>query len=86
MTVAAGACAARGLPRPVPIRRGRRSMDGRGPPGSPPPPRGIAPPGRPRVRGRSKYGTLDRLWVGLFDLVGMCWLQRRGARPDVEGL
>ena len=41
---------------------------------------------RPRVRGRSKYGTLDRLWVGLFDLVGMCWLQRRGARPDVEAL
>lgn len=39
---------------------------------------------RPRTRGRSKYGTLDRLWVGLFDLVGMCWLQRRGTRPDVE--
>ena len=41
---------------------------------------------RPRTRGRSNYGTLDRLWVGLFDLVGMCWLQRRGARPDVEML
>ena len=41
---------------------------------------------RPRTRGRSKYGTLDRLWVGLFDLVGMCWLQRRGSRPSVEAL
>lgn len=41
---------------------------------------------RPRTRGRSKYGTLDRLGVGLFDLVGMCWLQRRGSRPSVEAL
>lgn len=41
---------------------------------------------RPRTRGASKYGTLDRLWVGLFDLVGMVWLQRRWKRPDVEPL
>jgi len=41
---------------------------------------------RPRVRGRSKYGTLDRLWVGLFDLVGVYWLQRRWRRPQVEAL
>ena len=40
---------------------------------------------RPRTRGASKYGTLDRLWVGLFDLVGVFWLQRRGTRPIVEG-
>ncbi len=39
---------------------------------------------RPRLRGLSKYGTLDRLWVGLFDLVGVYWLQRRGKRPMVE--
>ena len=39
---------------------------------------------RPRVRGTSKYGTLDRLWVGVFDLVGVAWLQRRGTRPEVE--
>lgn len=32
---------------------------------------------RPRQRGRSKYGTLDRLWVGLVDLAGVMWLQRR---------
>ena len=40
---------------------------------------------RPRVRGVSKYGTLDRLWVGMFDLVGVAWLQRRWKRPEVDG-
>jgi len=39
---------------------------------------------RPRTRGTSNYGTLDRLWVGLFDLIGVAWLQRRGRVPQVE--
>ncbi len=39
---------------------------------------------RPRVRGVSNYGTLDRLAVGLFDLLGVAWLQRRGRRPVIE--
>jgi dolichol-phosphate mannosyltransferase len=39
---------------------------------------------RPRIRGASKYGTLDRLWVGIFDLFGVFWLQRRWRRPVVE--
>ena len=39
---------------------------------------------RPRTRGASNYGTLDRLWVGLFDLMGVFWLQRRWKRPQVE--
>ena len=39
---------------------------------------------RPRTSGTSNYGTLDRLWVGIFDLAGMYWLQRRGSRPVVE--
>jgi dolichol-phosphate mannosyltransferase len=39
---------------------------------------------RPRTRGRSNYGTLDRLAVSLFDLVGVAWLQRRWKRPVVE--
>ncbi len=39
---------------------------------------------RPRTRGQSNYGTLDRLWVGLFDLVGVAWLQRRWKRPHIE--
>jgi dolichol-phosphate mannosyltransferase len=39
---------------------------------------------RPRTRGQSNYGTLDRLWVGIFDLAGVYWLQRRWQRPVVE--
>ena len=39
---------------------------------------------RPRLCGRSNYGTLDRLWVGLFDLVGVAWLMRRWRRPEIE--
>ncbi|MGX2040987.1 glycosyltransferase family 2 protein [Methylocaldum sp. MU1018] len=39
---------------------------------------------RPRVRGVSKYGTWHRLWVGIVDLFGMMWLQRRAHLPDVE--
>ena len=36
---------------------------------------------RPRMQGQSNYGTLDRLWVGIFDLAGVAWLQRRWTRP-----
>ena len=32
---------------------------------------------RPRMRGRSKYGLNNRLWVGLVDLFGVRWLIRR---------
>ncbi len=32
---------------------------------------------RPRSRGQSKYGMLDRLWVGIVDIVGVMWLRRR---------
>jgi dolichol-phosphate mannosyltransferase len=32
---------------------------------------------RPRERGASNYGTLDRLWVGIADLGGVMWLKRR---------
>jgi dolichol-phosphate mannosyltransferase len=39
---------------------------------------------RPRLRGHSNYGTLDRLAVGLVDLAGVAWLQRRSRRPQVE--
>ncbi len=38
---------------------------------------------RPRAGGRSNYGVLDRLWVGIVDLVGVMWLQRRGVRPEL---
>jgi glycosyltransferase involved in cell wall biosynthesis len=36
---------------------------------------------RPRQRGISKYGVLDRLGVGITDLAGVLWLRRRLARP-----
>jgi dolichol-phosphate mannosyltransferase len=36
---------------------------------------------RPRRRGISNYGVLDRLGVGIVDLFGVWWLQRRIARP-----
>lgn len=39
---------------------------------------------RPRTRGVSKYGTLDRLAVGISDLWGVWWLLKRPfAHPEV---
>lgn len=35
---------------------------------------------RARERGISKYGFFDRLWAGIFDLVGVLWLQTRAAK------
>lgn len=32
---------------------------------------------RPRMAGRSNYGVWNRLWVGLVDVLGVWWLQRR---------
>lgn len=39
--------------------------------------RSVAVGHRPRRAGRSKYGVLDRLWVGIADLFGVLWLGRR---------
>jgi hypothetical protein len=39
---------------------------------------------RPRTRGVSNYGVLDRLWVGIVDLFGVMWLRRRAQRPEVR--
>jgi dolichol-phosphate mannosyltransferase len=36
---------------------------------------------RPRHSGVSKYGVFDRLGVGIVDLLGVLWLQRRALRP-----
>lgn len=38
---------------------------------------------RPRLRGQSKYGVHNRLWVGIVDLFGVAWLQRRARRAEV---
>lgn len=35
---------------------------------------------RPRWHGESKYGFLGRLGAGIFDLLGMFWLTRRGGQ------
>lgn len=36
---------------------------------------------RPRERGTSKYGVWDRAWAGIWDLMGVMWLQRRSRLP-----
>jgi dolichol-phosphate mannosyltransferase len=38
---------------------------------------------RPRRGGVSNYGVFDRLGVGIVDLFGVWWLQRRATRPDL---
>ncbi|MFA5984441.1 MAG: glycosyltransferase family 2 protein [Methylococcaceae bacterium] len=35
---------------------------------------------RPRIYGKSNYGTLDRLWAGIIDLLGVIWLLKRTKR------
>lgn len=39
---------------------------------------------RARVSGHSKYGTLDRLWVGITDILGVIWLQKRAKLAEVK--
>jgi dolichol-phosphate mannosyltransferase len=36
---------------------------------------------RPRTRGTSKYGVMNRLWVGIVDLFGVRWLMSRPCNP-----
>ncbi|MCK5862629.1 MAG: glycosyltransferase family 2 protein [Candidatus Hydrogenedentes bacterium] len=38
----------------------------------------------PRIYGKSKYGIGNRLWRGIYDLVGVTWLQRRYITPEIE--
>lgn len=38
---------------------------------------------RPRERGTSKYGVMNRLWAGIIDLFGVMWLMRRTHAPIV---
>tara|TARA_R110002049_G_scaffold121755_1_gene276569 strand:- start:132 stop:881 length:750 start_codon:yes stop_codon:yes gene_type:complete len=39
---------------------------------------------RARERGTSKYGVHNRLWVGIIDLFGVAWLQRRVRLPSID--
>ena len=40
---------------------------------------------RHRAQGTSNYGTLDRAWASIWDLMGVFWLLRRGSLPVVDG-
>ncbi len=39
---------------------------------------------RPRLHGLSKYGVMNRLFVGIYDLIGVRWLIKRPCAPEVE--
>lgn len=39
---------------------------------------------RARRHGVSKYGTLNRLWVGLIDLMGVSWLRLRSKKVTIK--
>ena len=39
---------------------------------------------RERLGGQSKYGIYNRLWVGIIDMLGVFWLQRRRKQPVVS--
>jgi glycosyltransferase involved in cell wall biosynthesis len=39
----------------------------------------------PRIHGVSKYGINNRLWRGIYDLVGVSWLKKRYVTFQVEG-
>ncbi len=39
---------------------------------------------RERRRGKSKYGIHNRLWVGIVDLIGVMWLQRRRIHSQLK--
>lgn len=40
---------------------------------------------RPRNKGKSKYGIFDRLGVGIIDLLGVMWLQKRSCKAEIIG-
>jgi len=39
---------------------------------------------RERGAGNSKYGVWDRAWVGIWDLMGVRWLMKRNAVPEIH--
>jgi dolichol-phosphate mannosyltransferase len=41
---------------------------------------------RARIAGVSKYGLWNRLWVGIVDIIGVAWLQRRAKLTPVTKL
>ncbi len=41
---------------------------------------------RPRIRGESHYGLVNRLWTGIVDMAGVVWLARRARVTDAVEL
>jgi dolichol-phosphate mannosyltransferase len=39
---------------------------------------------RARPAGTSKYGIGNRLWVGIVDMFGVMWLNRRMKLPEID--
>jgi len=39
---------------------------------------------RQRQYGKTKYGINNRLWVGLFDIIGIRWMQARGVKAILK--
>lgn len=39
---------------------------------------------RPRAHGKTKYSINNRLWVGLYDIFGVMWLQQRAFRYEIR--
>ena len=39
---------------------------------------------RPRLHGKSNYGTWNRLWVGIVDMFGVMWMQNRAIECEGE--
>ncbi len=39
---------------------------------------------RPRIAGHSKYTNINRLFLGVYDMVGIVWLRRRTRVPDIS--
>lgn len=39
---------------------------------------------RARLHGTSKYGTLNRLWVGIVDILGVSWLRMRAKKVKIK--
>jgi dolichol-phosphate mannosyltransferase len=39
---------------------------------------------RPRIKGATKYGINNRLWVGIIDTLAVAWMQRRFVYPKAK--
>jgi glycosyltransferase involved in cell wall biosynthesis len=40
---------------------------------------------RPRIKGQTKYGVSNRLWVGIYDIFAVIWMKSRLVFPKLKG-